>query len=299
VIKNLGSKRSKPNRVNEKFLILFAQHRLAIYSMIEIRFHGRGGQGAVTASRVLAIAAFLEGSHSQSIPMYGTERRGAPVTAFVRIGEKKRMIRSLVHEPDYVIVLDSLLRNSVDITEGLKAGGTVIINSSSKPEELEFDKEYKVGCVDATKVALETIGRPITNTAILGAFAKATGEVKLESLLEAVKMEMGSRMADTNCKAVELAYNRTLVGVNKVSATVRKIQPPTNSRADWRTFRPVVDVAKCTGCQICWTYCPEHCISMVDRKSMINYVYCKGCGICAEECPTKAITMVMESESKE
>lgn len=267
--------------------------------MIEIRLHGRGGQGAVTASRVLAIAAFLEGKHSQSIPMYGTERRGAPVTAFVRIGEKNRMVRSLIHEPDYVIVLDPLLRNSVDITEGLKEKGTIIINSTSKPEDLEFNKQYKIGCVDATKIALETIGRPITNTAILGAFSKATGEIKLESLLQAVKMEMGGRMADTNCKAVELAYNQTLVGLNKVTDIIQKIKPPTNSRADWRTFRPIVDTVKCTGCQICWTYCPEHSIEMVERKSTINYTYCKGCGICAEECPTKAIAMVMESEKKE
>ena len=268
--------------------------------MIEIRFHGRGGQGAVTASRVLAIAAFLEGHHSQSIPMYGTERRGAPVTAFVRIGEKSRMIRSLVHEPDYVVILDPLLRNTVNVTEGLKPGGTIIINSAAKPEEIEFTSEYKVATVDATKVALETIGRPITNTAILGAFAKATGEVKLESLIKAVKTEMSGRMSDTNIKAVEQAYNSTLVGKNKVVKELKKVaQAPANSRADWRTFRPVVEAAKCTGCQICWTFCPEHSIDMVEKKSIINYTYCKGCGICAEECPVKAITMVMESEKKE
>jgi 2-oxoacid:acceptor oxidoreductase gamma subunit (pyruvate/2-ketoisovalerate family)/2-oxoacid:acceptor oxidoreductase delta subunit (pyruvate/2-ketoisovalerate family) len=268
--------------------------------LIEIRFHGRGGQGAVTASRVLAIAAFLEGHHSQSIPMYGTERRGAPVTAFVRIGEKSRMVRSLVHEPDYVVILDPLLRNTVNVTEGLKAGGTIIINSSTPPEEIEFTQQYKVATVDATKVALETIGRPITNTAILGAFAKATGEVKLETLVEAVRKEMSGRMADTNIKAVEKAYATTIVGKNRVVKELKKVATvPANSRADWRTFRPVVDAAKCTGCQICWTYCPEHSINMVEKKSTIDYIYCKGCGVCAEECPTKAITMVMESEKKE
>ena len=269
------------------------------HSLIEIRFHGRGGQGAVTASRVLAIAAFLEGHHSQSIPMYGTERRGAPVTAFVRIGEKNRMVRSLVHEPDYVVVLDPLLRNTVDITEGLKPGGGIVINSDFKPEEIEFTKQYRVATIDATKVALETIGRPITNTAILGAFARATGEVKLESLLEAVRREMSVRMAETNCRAVELAYQRTLIGANKVNPDLPKPSGPTNSRADWRTFRPVVDSSKCTGCQICWTFCPEHCIDMVEKKSVINYTYCKGCGICAEECPVKAVTMAIEREKKE
>jgi len=268
--------------------------------LIEIRFHGRGGQGAVTASRVLAIAAFLEGHHSQSIPMYGTERRGAPVTAFVRIGEKSRMIRSLVHEPDYVVVLDPLLRNTVNITEGLKPGGTIIINSAAPPEEIEFTSEYKVVTVDATKVALETIGRPITNTAILGAFAKGTGEVKLESLIEAVKTEMSGRMADTNIKAVERAYNSTIIGKNRVVKELKKAAlQPANSRADWRTFRPIVDPTKCTGCQICWTFCPEHSINMMEKKSTVDYIYCKGCGICAVDCPTKAITMVMESEKKE
>jgi 2-oxoacid:acceptor oxidoreductase gamma subunit (pyruvate/2-ketoisovalerate family)/2-oxoacid:acceptor oxidoreductase delta subunit (pyruvate/2-ketoisovalerate family) len=250
--------------------------------LIEIRFHGRGGQGAVTASRVLAIAAFIEGHHSQSIPMYGTERRGAPVTAFVRIGEKNRMVRSLVHKPDYLVVLDPLLRNTVDITEGLKPGGTIIINSAVPPEEIEFTSEYKVATVDATKIALETIGRPITNTAILGAFSKGTGEIKLESLIQAVRMEMSDRMAETNIKALE-----------KIASA------PANSRADWRTYRPVVDSTKCTGCQLCWTYCPEHSINMVNKISAIDYIYCKGCGICAEECPTKAITMVVESEEKE
>jgi pyruvate ferredoxin oxidoreductase gamma subunit len=268
--------------------------------LIEIRFHGRGGQGAVTASRVLAIAAFLEGHHSQSIPMYGTERRGAPVTAFVRIGDKNKMIRSLVHNPDYVVILDPLLRNTVNVTEGLKPNGTVVINSSTLPEEIEFTQEYKVVTVDATKVALETIGRPITNTAILGAFSKGTGEVRLESLIDAIKMEMSGRMADTNIKALEQAYNSTIVGKNRVGKELLKIiQTPVNSRADWRTFRPVVNTVKCTGCQICWTYCPEHSVEMVEKKTTINYVYCKGCGICAEECPTKAISMVMENEKKE
>jgi 2-oxoacid:acceptor oxidoreductase delta subunit (pyruvate/2-ketoisovalerate family) len=148
-------------------------------------------------------------------------------------------------------------------------------------------------------VALETIGRPITNTAILGAFSRGTGEIKLESLIQAVRMEMSDRMAETNIKALEMAYNSTIVGKNKVVKELKKIAlAPANSRADWRTFRPIVDSTKCTGCQICWTYCPEHSINMVDKVSTINYIYCKGCGICAEECPTKAITMVVESEEK-
>ncbi|MBC8224997.1 pyruvate ferredoxin oxidoreductase subunit gamma, partial [Candidatus Bathyarchaeota archaeon] len=220
--------------------------------MIEIRLHGRGGQGAVTASRLLATAAFLEDKHSQSIPMYGTERRGAPVTAFVRIGEKDKMVRSLIHEPDYVVVLDSLLRKTVNITEGLKDDGMLILNSSVPPEEIELLKPYKVATVDATGIALETLGRPITNTAILGAFVKATGEIGLESVIEAVKQQWKGTLGEINVKAVEAAYEATEVGDPKIVAEVVGEKAPAGSRADWRTFRPVVDLEKCTGCRLCW-----------------------------------------------
>ena len=267
--------------------------------MIEIRLHGRGGQGAVTASRLLATAAFLENKHSQSIPMYGTERRGAPVTAFVRIGEKNKMVRSLIHEPDYVVVLDSLLRKTVNITEGLKDDGMLILNSSVAPDEIELLKHYRVATVDATGIALETLGRPITNTAILGAFVKATGAIRLESVIDAVKQQWKGRLGEVNVKAVEAAYEAVEVGDPKVVAEVVGGKAPAGSRADWRTFRPVVDSEKCTGCRMCWVYCPEHCIEMVDDKSVIEYAYCKGCGICVEECPVGAIEMKSESEKGE
>lgn len=253
----------------------------------------------MTASRLLATAAFLEDKHSQSIPMYGTERRGAPVTAFVRIGEKDKMVRSLIHEPDYVVVLDSLLRKTVNITEGLKDDGMLILNSSVPPEEIELLKPYKVATVDATGIALETLGRPITNTAILGAFVKATGEIGLESVIEAVKQQWKGTLGEINVKAVEAAYEATEVGDPKIVAEIVGEKAPAGSRADWRTFRPVVDLEKCTGCRLCWVYCPEHCIEMVDDKSVIDYAYCKGCGICVEECPVGAIEMKSESERGE
>ncbi len=264
--------------------------------LIEIRFHGRGGQGAVTASRLLATAAFLEGHHSQSIPMYGTERRGAPVTAFVRIGEKDQMVRSLIHEPDYIVVLDPLLRKSVNITDGLKDTGMVVINSSVPPTEVELDMDISTATVDATAIALEVLGRPITNTAILGAFCKATGEVKLESVIEAVNQQWSGRLAEMNVRAVEKAYNSTEIGMPKMVEKIDTSGAPSNSKADWRTFKPIVDAEKCTGCKICWMVCPDGSIDMVENKSIINYDYCKGCGICAEQCPVDAIVMKSEAE---
>jgi 2-oxoacid:acceptor oxidoreductase gamma subunit (pyruvate/2-ketoisovalerate family)/2-oxoacid:acceptor oxidoreductase delta subunit (pyruvate/2-ketoisovalerate family) len=263
--------------------------------LIEIRLHGRGGQGAVTASRLLAIAAFFEGNHSQSIPMYGTERRGAPVTAFVRIGEKEKMVRSLIHEPDYVVVLDPLLRKTINITEGLKESGMLIINSSDPPNEIELQRSYRLATVDATSIALKTLGRPITNTAILGAFSKGTNEVKLESILKAVRNQWSGNLGEVNAKAVELAYENTIVGTPKIIKEIKKQVTTSNSKADWRTFKPEIEVEKCTGCKMCWIFCPEHTIEIINGKSIINYDYCKGCGICAEECPTGAIKIKMES----
>lgn len=267
--------------------------------MIEIRLHGRGGQGAVTASRLLATAAFLEGKYSQSIPMYGTERRGAPVTAFVRIGEKEKMVRSLIHEPNYVVVLDPLLRKTVNITEGLRENGMLVLNSSIPPEEIELIKPYRVATVDATNIALKTLGRPITNTAILGAFCRATGEVGLDSFIGAVRQQWPGRLGELNVKAVEEAFENTHVGNPRIIEEMKRTVAPVESRADWRTFKPEVDVGKCTGCKMCWIFCPEHCIEMVEGKSVVNYDFCKGCGICAEECPVSAMSMRIESETEE
>jgi len=250
----------------------------------------------VTASRLLATAAFLEDKHSQSIPMYGTERRGAPVTAFVRIGERNKMVRSLIHEPDYIVVLDPLLRKTVNITEGLKEGGMLVLNSSVPPGEIELLKPYKVATVDATGIALETLGRPITNTAILGAFVKATGAVKLGSVIDAVKQQWTGRLGEINVKAVEAAYEATVVGDPKIVEEIQREKAPAGSKADWRTYRPVVDSERCTGCRMCWVYCPEHCIDVLDGRSVIDYAFCKGCGICIEECPVDAIEMISESE---
>jgi pyruvate ferredoxin oxidoreductase gamma subunit len=182
--------------------------------VLEIRFHGRGGQGAVTSAELVALAAIDEGKFAQSIPAFGPERRGAPVLAFARISEGEPIrVRTPVTRPDVSVVLDSGLLRVVDVTEGMKDGGLLIINSTKSPEELraEFDlKGYPMALVDATTIARETLGLPITNTTMVGALVKATGLVEVESLVEPFTERFG-RLAEKNLAAMRRAYDETLV----------------------------------------------------------------------------------------
>jgi 2-oxoacid:acceptor oxidoreductase gamma subunit (pyruvate/2-ketoisovalerate family) len=176
--------------------------------MIEIRFHGRGGQGAVTAARLLAEAAFLEGKYCQAFPFFGAERRGAPVVAFARINENPIRTRTQIYEPDYVAVLDPTLVEAVNITSGLKPNGMIILNSKKVPDSL---KNRRVATVDATSIAVETLGAPITNTAMLGSLAKATGLVSLDSVEKVIKKYFKGKLAEKNIPAVRAAYERTVI----------------------------------------------------------------------------------------
>lgn len=295
--------------------------------MYEIRFHGRGGQGGRMAAEAYALAAFLEGNYAVSFPFFGAERRGAPVRAFTRVDDKKIRIKTQVYQPDYVVVLDETLIETEDVLEGLKENGMVIINTAKKPEEVRLSKPVRCATVDATSIALEILGRPITNTAILGAIAKATGKVSIESIEKAIIEKFGARLGkeagEKNAKAARVAYEQTLVGMSQggkafiprkkwlpdvnempIGGAIGTMQTEAglvgigsfieNKTGDWRTFMPIIDKEKCIGCKLCWFYCPEGCIKMVDGKADVDYDYCKGCGICANECPVKAIEMKRE-----
>jgi pyruvate ferredoxin oxidoreductase gamma subunit len=180
--------------------------------MLEIRFHGRGGQGAVTSAELVALAAIESGKVAQSIPAFGPERRGAPVLAFARVTQEGSIrVRTPVTRPDVVVVLDPGLLQVIDVTEGLKEGGWVVINSSKTPVELreEFDlKDYPLALVDATTIAREELGVPITNTTMVGALVKATAAVDLESLVGPFKERFG-RLAEKNLAAMRRAYEET------------------------------------------------------------------------------------------
>ncbi|MEM3577724.1 MAG: pyruvate ferredoxin oxidoreductase subunit gamma [Candidatus Bathyarchaeia archaeon] len=181
----------------------------------EIRIHGRGGQGGVTAAELLAHAAFIEGKWVQAFPYFGAERRGAPVKAFARISDEPILVHSQIYNPDYVIVLDPAIYKFVDVTEGLKKDGIILMNTTKKPEEVEL-KGWRIATVDATGIALElnllVAGLPVVNSAIVGAFAKATGEIKLQSALKVIREVWPGAAGEKNARAAELAYNRLIKG---------------------------------------------------------------------------------------
>jgi len=178
---------------------------IKVKNMIEIRIHGRGGQGNVAAAELLSIAAFKDGKFSQAFPSFGAERVGAPVMAFVRINDKKIRTREDVQNPDYLIVQDSNLIGSVPVLDGLKPDGLILINSEKKPEELQLKTTAKVETIPATEIALEIIGRPIPNAIMIGAFCTITGLVSLDAVQEAIMGKFPGRVGENNVAALERA----------------------------------------------------------------------------------------------
>ncbi len=174
--------------------------------MKEIRLHGRGGQGSVTAAELIAVAAFEDKRFSQAFPAFGVERRGAPVMAFARIADRPIRIRSQIYEPDYVVVQDVTLLDVVDVASVLKADGKIIINTDRPKENLKLNTKAEIITIDATKIAMEVLGRPIVNTTMLGAFAGATKEVSLESLNKAISERFKGELGKKNLAAIKTAY---------------------------------------------------------------------------------------------
>jgi 2-oxoacid:acceptor oxidoreductase gamma subunit (pyruvate/2-ketoisovalerate family) len=175
--------------------------------MIEIRWHGRGGQGTVTSVELLALAAIEEGKYAQGFPAFGPERRGAPVMAYNRVAEKPIKIRSGIYHPDVVVVLDPSLVGLVNVTDGLKPGGLLIVNTSKPAEILREKLKYKgkLATIDATCIAREELGVPIANTTMLGAVMKMTKVLNMESLDGPIEERFG-KIANKNKNALKRAY---------------------------------------------------------------------------------------------
>jgi pyruvate ferredoxin oxidoreductase gamma subunit len=181
--------------------------------LIEVRWHGRGGQGAVTSAELVALAAINQGKYAQSFPSFGPERRGAPVLAFLRVSPEPIRIRTDIYQPAIVVVLDPSLLRTVNIASGLKENGKIIINSKKSPQEIkaEFGFKHPVATVNATTIARELLGVPITNTTMIGALLKIAPLVSLNSMTEPVQHRFG-RAAEVNLKAMRKAYEEISIG---------------------------------------------------------------------------------------
>ncbi|OGS59879.1 MAG: hypothetical protein A3K59_08040 [Euryarchaeota archaeon RBG_19FT_COMBO_69_17] len=293
----------------------------------EVRIHGRGGQGAVMAAQALAVAAYNNGFSALAFPFFGAERRGAPVLAFARFGEQKLRGRTQVYEPHFVVVFDESLIETVDVLAGLRPGGMVIVNTTRAPDALLLSKTARAATVDATSIALQHTRHPTVNTAMLGAFARATGLVRMEDIevgiQEVVGRRLGKKVAETNLEAARAAFEATQIGqadggrlypkASKWLPTAQELPPglatplmetpfglvgpgssATNRTGGWRVSRPILDESKCTNCLLCWFYCPDGSIERGAKAVSIGLDYCKGCGVCAAVCAPAAIRMERE-----
>jgi len=189
--------------------------------LTEIRWHGRAGQGVVTASELLAEAALEEDKYFQAFPEYGPERMGAPIKAFTRISDEPIEVHCQILNPEVVVVVNPNLLSAVDVTEGLAADGILIVNTPKTPQEIRTQlklqgKKVKVYTVDATRIALETLRRDIPSTLMLGAIIRAAGLVNLENTLHLVKEKLGAKLrtevVESNLTALRRAYDEVKEG---------------------------------------------------------------------------------------
>jgi len=184
--------------------------------MFQVRIHGRGGQGVVTAAELLSMAAFREGRHAQAFPSFGSERNGAPVVAFCRVDDKAIRLREPVGSPDALIIQDPTLLHQVEVFSGLGPEGFVLINTSRSPGELGLDdfvrdhQAVHLYTVPATEMAMRHFGRPMPNAALLGGFAAATGRISIESVAEAIGEKFNAKVAGHNIDAAREAYDYVL-----------------------------------------------------------------------------------------
>ena len=189
--------------------------------MFQIRIHGRGGQGVVTAAEMLSMAAFEEGRHAQAFPSFGSERTGAPVVAFCRIADHEIRLREPIMAPDALVIQDPTLLHQVDVFAGLKKGGYILINTSKSFEELglaDYVRDWpadRLLTVPATEMARKHVGRPGPNGPLLGSFAAASGLIQLESVIKAIRSRFTGKIAEGNIAAATEAYNTTRAAIDE------------------------------------------------------------------------------------
>jgi len=292
--------------------------------MFRIRFHGRGGQGMKTASRIVGTAAFRQGYYAQDSPVYGAERRGAPMVAFTRFADYPILERGLVSFPDLVVIADPSLLDDplVRPFQGLAPGGSVLINSARPMESIAATTQ------DFTALALQHTGSIASLSVALGVgAAKLAGleqkfveravidelhEIRLdapriqknvalaEACFEQVNMVAPWKGSDSaeppDVRVITPAYEGPWCGTASVASAPNTALRKTG---DWRVMRPIIDAVRCTHCWICFVNCPDGAITLASGDApLIDYSVCKGCLICAEECPIHAIGTVREVQTR-
>ena len=290
---------------------------------IRVRFHGRGGQGAKTASRILGDAAFIDGYFTKDFPIYGAERRGAPVVAFTRLSKEEITERGFIFSPDLAAVMDDSLIADVVANPfaGLRKGGIAVVNTT-KPREsfLPERRDVTVVTIDLTGVALRTLGRAVPSSGIAAAVARIVGLSK-DAILKAIAEEMRDiglvdEMVRKNVEFATAVYEmlpqarlnteelepkeemvplELVVSLEGIQAVTMTGNSGVKHTGNWRTFRPTIDYSRCTDCMICYAYCPESAMSVgSDGRVKIDYDNCKGCMVCLTECPLRAISQSRE-----
>jgi pyruvate ferredoxin oxidoreductase gamma subunit len=299
--------------------------------MIQVRFHGRGGHGIKTASRILGTAAFLHGYEAQDFPIYGAERRGAPIVAFTRIADRPILMRGPITEPDCVIIADETLL--ADVPGGPLAGVThntvVFVNTDLSPEALRERIAIPGGLItlDVTRRVEEALGSPRSLSGALGGVAcRMVATIDLHQMNQAVRQELGAldlpeAAVEKNAALAEACFHalpmpvwdrdgtapKPASGTRPIALTFHpaavsapSILTHANTRlrhtGDWRFFRPEIDRERCNRCGICVLRCPDGVIALdKDGYPVIDYEECKGCLICASECPLHVITSEKEA----
>ena len=294
--------------------------------MYRVRFHGRGGHGMKTASRIVGTAAFLDGYYVQDSPLYGAERRGAPITAYTRISDKTILERGIIIDPDVVIIADdSLLDDPMsNPLRGVDPSTVVVINTNTHDIKEKFNINGRVNTIDATGISLEIIGKGAAiSAALAGAACKILGFIQTDTLRRAVIKELQSiglsegvieknmqvamkcfeslpsckivsreTVSSTSAKTMTIPYHGAITSSPSVYASGNIVERQTGK---WRIFKPVINYDECNKCWICFVYCPDGAISLDESDyPHIDYDHCKGCLICYEECPTKVITIERE-----
>lgn len=294
--------------------------------MNRIRFHGRGGHGIKTASRIVGTAAFFEGYHVQDSPLYGAERRGAPVTAFTRISHKTILERGIITNPDVVIIADDSLLTD-PMANPLRGAGTstiFVINTATPDIKERFHIEGLVSTIDATGISLDLIGKgSAISAALSGAACRVLGFIRHDAMKRAVIKELNSigianeiieKNVDVAVKCFEILHpyktqaRETAEPILSKPISIPYQEPAISSPSvcasgniteretgRWRIFKPVINYEKCNKCWLCFIWCPEGVISLDEAEyPHIDYNHCKGCLICYEECPVKCISIERE-----